>query len=86
MSYKIKIKKGARKDLRIKGNYLEKNFSKLVYQLKDNPYQNNQSFEKLVPPILGFYSRRINIQHRVVYKVNEEKKEVVIYSAWGRYD
>lgn len=46
MSYKIKIKKGARKDLRIKGNYLEKNFSKLVDRLKDNPYQNNQSFRK----------------------------------------
>ncbi|WP_235806055.1 Txe/YoeB family addiction module toxin [Limosilactobacillus gastricus] len=58
----------------------------MVDQLKNNPCQYNQSFEKLVSPILGFYSRRINVQHRVVYKVNGEMKEVVIYSAWGRYD
>ena len=33
-----------------------------------------------------FYSRRINVQHRVVYKVDDEKKEIVIYSAWGHYE
>ncbi|QWS05279.1 Txe/YoeB family addiction module toxin (plasmid) [Limosilactobacillus reuteri] len=87
MNYAIKVKSGAKRDLKkIKGSYLEKNFLEIIAQLKENPYQNNQSFEKLVPPIKGFYSRRINVQHRVVYKVNEEKKEVVIYSAWGHYE
>lgn len=87
MNYAIKVKSGAKRDLKkIKGSYLEKNFLEIIVQLKENPYQNNQSFEKLVPPIKGFYSRRINVQHRVVYKVNEEKKEVVIYSAWGHYE
>lgn len=87
MSYTVKSKKGARRDFKkIKGTYLEADFLLIIKQLKENPYQNNQSFEKLVPPIKGFYSRRINVQHRVVYKVNEKKKEVVIYSAWGHYE
>lgn len=87
MSYTIKSKKGARHNFKkIKGTYLEENFLEIIKQLKENPYENNQSFEKLVPPIKGFYSRRINVQHRVVYKVNEERKEVVIYSAWGHYE
>lgn len=87
MSYKIKSKKSARRDFKkIKGTYLEESFLAVIGQLKENPYENNQGFEKLVPPIRGFYSRRINVQHRVVYKVNEEEKEVVIYSAWGHYE
>ncbi|PWT37199.1 Txe/YoeB family addiction module toxin [Limosilactobacillus reuteri] len=86
MSYTIKSKKGARRDFKkIKGTYLEKSFLEIINQLKSNPYKDNQSFEKLVPPIKGFYSRRINVQHRVVYKVNEEEKKVIIYSAWGHY-
>lgn len=87
MSYKVKSKKGARRDFKkIKGTYLEKSFLAIIKQLKENPYEDNQSFEKLVPPIKGFYSRRINVQHRVVYRINEEEKEVVIYSAWGHYE
>ncbi|WP_056994650.1 Txe/YoeB family addiction module toxin [Limosilactobacillus ingluviei] len=87
MSYTIKVKSSAKRDLKkIKGSYLEKSFLEIIEQLKQNPYQKNQSFEKLVPPIKGFYSRRINVQHRVVYKVNEENKTVVIYSAWGHYE
>lgn len=87
MSYAIKVKSSAKRDLKkIKGSYLEKSFLEIIEQLKQNPYQKNQSFEKLVPPIKGFYSRRINVQHRVVYKVNEENKTVVIYSAWSHYE
>lgn len=87
MSYTIKVKKGARRDFKkIKGSYLEKSFLEVIKQLKNDPYRNNQSLEKLVPPIKGFYSRRINVQHRVVYKVDEEAKKVVIYSAWGHYE
>lgn len=87
MSYTIKSKKGARRDFKkIKGTYLEKNFLSVIKQLKEDPYEDNQSFEKLVPPIKEFYSRRINVQHRVVYKVDDEKKEVIIYSAWGHYE
>lgn len=87
MSYSIKSKKGARRDFKkVKGSYLEKSFLQIIHQLKENPFEHNQGFEKLVPPIQGFYSRRINVQHRVVYKVNEAKKEVIIYSAWRHYE
>lgn len=86
MSYTIKSKKSARKDFKkIKGTYLEKSFLEIIDQLRENPYSNNQSFEQLVPPIKGFYSRRINVLHRVVYKVDESHKKVIIYSAWGHY-
>lgn len=86
MSYSIRVKKGAKRDLKkIKGTYLEKSFLKIIEQLQQDPFSPNQSFEKLVPPIKGFYSRRINVQHRVVYKVDEVHKKVIIYSAWSHY-
>lgn len=54
--------------------------------LKQNPYYPNQSFEKLQPKHLGFYLRRLNQQHRVVYKINEIDRQVEIYSAWSHYE
>ncbi|WP_124059317.1 Txe/YoeB family addiction module toxin [Facklamia sp. Marseille-P5643] len=53
--------------------------------LENNPYEHSQSFEKLFPKEQEFYSRRINIIHRVVYKIDEENKLVIIYSAWTHY-
>lgn len=86
MTYKVVINNGAKKDLKkIKGTHLEKNFLEVIAQLKVDPYCNNQGFEKLVPPIKGFYSRRINVQHRVVYKVDNTTHQVFVYSAWGHY-
>ncbi|WP_414049593.1 Txe/YoeB family addiction module toxin [Macrococcus animalis] len=85
--YKIVMKSSVKKDLKkIKNTHLESNFLKIINQLKENPYENNHSFEKLIPPIKGFYSRRINIQHRVVYTVNDDEKIVTIYSAYGHYE
>ncbi|QTQ07040.1 Txe/YoeB family addiction module toxin [Macrococcoides canis] len=85
--YKIVLKSSVKKDLKkIKNTLLETNFLKIINQLKENPYNNNHSFEKLIPPIKGFYSRRINVQHRVVYTVNDEDKIVTIYSAYGHYE
>lgn len=87
MTYQIKVKKGAKKDLKkIKGTYLEASFLQIIKQLKADPYAPNQSFEKPYPPIRGFYSRRINVQHRVVYRVDQANQKVIIYSAWGHYD
>ncbi|TSO25786.1 Txe/YoeB family addiction module toxin [Lactobacillus sp. LL6] len=85
--YQIKLKKSAKKDLKkIKGSYLEGSFLEVIEQLRNNPFESSQGFEKLIPPIKGYYSRRINIQHRVVYKVNEKEKIVTIYSAWSHYE
>ncbi|MCO6226077.1 Txe/YoeB family addiction module toxin [Staphylococcus epidermidis] len=54
--------------------------------IKYDPYQQSQSFEKLHPKHLGRYSRRINHQHRVVYTIDEENKEVLILAAWSHYE
>lgn len=87
MSYAIKLKRSPNKDLKkIKGSYLEKSFLQIIEQLRKDPLAPNQGFEKLVPPIKGFYSRRINIQHRLVYKVDQDTQTVIIYSAWSRYE
>ncbi|WP_251546159.1 Txe/YoeB family addiction module toxin [Limosilactobacillus caecicola] len=84
--YSIKLKKGAKKDLKkIKGTYLEQSLLDVIAQLRQDPYAPNQSFEKLVPPVKGYYSRRINVQHRVVYKIDDSNNTVVIYSAWSHY-
>lgn len=53
---------------------------------KYDPYQQSQSFEKSHPKHLGRYSRRINHQHRVVYTIDEENKEVFILAAWSHYE
>ena len=84
MSYAIELKRSANKELKkIKGSYLEKSFLQIIEQLRKDPLAPNQGFEKLVPPIKGFYSRRINIQHRLVYKVDQDTQTVIIYSAWS---
>jgi len=76
--YKINIKNSAKTDLKkIKRSHLQEQFLKIVEILKYNPYQQSQSFEKLHPKHLGRYSRRINHQHRVVYTIDEENKEVL---------
>jgi Txe/YoeB family toxin of toxin-antitoxin system len=84
--YNIKIASKAKSDLKkIKRIPLERNFLNIIDTLKRNPFEVSQSFEKLIPPIKGFYSRRINSQHRVVYRVDKQSKTVYIYSVYGHY-
>lgn len=52
----------------------------------DNPYQNPPPYEKLVGDLDGAYSRRINIQHKLVYQVLKEKKAVKILRLWTHYE
>ncbi|BDR56838.1 addiction module protein [Xylocopilactobacillus apis] len=60
-------------------------FFEIKETLEENPYNPIQSFEKLVPPAAGFYSRRLNEQHRVVYKIFKKERLVIIYSLWAHY-
>ena len=86
-NYQVLIKNSAKKDLKkIKQSHLITNFQEIINTLKVDPYEQTQSFEELYPKSSGRYSRRINVQHRVVYKVNEELKQVEIYSAWTHYE
>jgi len=59
---------------------------KLLEVLKENPYQRPPSYEKLVGDLSGACSRRINIQHRLVYQVLEEIKTVKVIRMWSHYE
>ena len=85
--YEVKLSKRAQKDLqKLKQSGLSKKAKSLVDILKENPWQNPPPYEKLVGDLNGFYTRRINVQHRLVYKVYEDEKVVAIYSMWTHYE
>ncbi len=58
----------------------------LLELLSTNPYQNPPPDEKLVGDLTGAYSRRLNIQHRLVYQVLEPEKKVKVLRMWKHYD
>ncbi|WP_297291370.1 Txe/YoeB family addiction module toxin [Oceanicoccus sp.] len=58
----------------------------LLEVVQVNPYQNPPPYEKLVGDLDGAYSRRINIQHRLVYQVIEEEKAVKVLRLWTHYE
>lgn len=85
--YQVKFRKSSRGDLKkLKHSPLRKKFDEIVQKLSDNPSDPSDSFERLVPPENNYYSRRLNIQHRVVYSIDEEYKIVYIYSAGNHYE
>ena len=53
---------------------------------RDKPFQNAPSYEKLVGDLPCFYSRRINWQHRLIYRVDEEHQIVYVDSMWSHYE
>ena len=73
----VPLLKGAKRDSRVK---------KLIEVLKENPFQNPPPYEKLVGDMAGAYSRRINVQHRLVYQVFEQEQIVKIISMWSHYE
>lgn len=61
---------------------LKNNVDKLINLIKKNPFQTPPSYEILIGNLKGYYSRRINKQHRLVYEVIEDKKRINIISMW----
>ncbi len=57
----------------------------LLDVLAENPFKNPPPYEKLVGDLQGFYSRRINIQHRLVYQVLKTEKIVKVLRLWTHY-
>ena len=85
--YKIVFTKLAVKDLKkLKAAGLSQKAKNLVELIKQNPFETPPSFEKLVGDLSGAYSRRINIQHRLVYSVDEASKTVKIIRMWTHYE
>ena len=63
-----------------------KEIEKLIELIKENPFKTPPPYEKLVGDLQNFYSRRINIKHRLVYQVCEQDKIVKIISMWSHYE
>ena len=57
-----------------------------TFLMKNDPFCYPPSYEKLSGDLNGLYSRRINSQHRIVYEVDEEKREIHILRMWTHYD
>lgn len=71
---------------KLKKANLWKKAEKLLTIIENNPFQNPPPYEKLIGDLSGAYSRRINIQHRLVYSVFEEAKIVRILRMWSHYE
>lgn len=85
--YTIQYNKNVLKEIqKLKENKLAEKAHKLIEIIKINPYQMPPPYEKLVGDLESYYSRRINLQHRLVYQVIEEEKKVRILSALSHYE
>ena len=85
--YTIQYNKNVLKEVqKLKENKLAEKAHKLIEIIKINPYQTPPPYEKLVGDLESYYSRRINLQHRLVYQVIEDEKKVRILSAWSHYE
>lgn len=84
--YQVKLSKRAMKDRdKILQAGLGRQVKALIDLLRANPYHSPPAYEKLMGDLAGFYSRRINRQHRLVYTVHETEKIVAIRSMWTHY-
>ncbi len=85
--YKVFYRKQAVKDVpKIKSAGLNEKLKRLIEVIKEDPIKTPPPYEKLVGDLKGAYSRRINIQHRLVYQVYEEEKAIKILSIWSHYE
>ena len=87
MSWKLVYTKNAQRDAKkLAAAGLRSKIEGLLDLLKENPFKRPPPFEKLVGDLSGAYSRRINIQHRLVYQVIKEKRTVKIIRMWSHYE
>jgi Txe/YoeB family toxin of toxin-antitoxin system len=86
VNWKVVFTKQAQKDAhKLAASGLKPKAEKLIEVLRKDPFQKSPPFEKLVGDLSGAYSRRINIQHRIVYQVLEKKKIVKVIRMWTHY-
>ena len=87
MTWKIVYTRQAQKDARkLASAGLKTKAEELLDIISDNPFQNPPPFEKLVGDLSGAYSRRINLQHRLVYQVFEPEQTVKVIRMWTHYE
>ena len=87
MSWQLVFTKHAQKDAeKLASAGLKEKTKTLLAILIENPFQNPPAYEKLIGDLAGAYSRRINIQHRLVYQVLEEQRVVKVLRMWSHYE
>ncbi len=85
--YTIKFSKQAEKDkIKLKSADLDKNCKNILNLMMEDSFCYPPAYEKLTGELSGLYSRRINRQHRIVYEVDENKKEIHILRMWTHYE
>ena len=87
MSWRLVYTKQANRDARkLNASGLKPKTQQLLSIIADDPYRNPPPFEKLVGDLTGAYSRRINIQHRLVYQILDEDRVLKVLRMWSRYE
>lgn len=87
MTWQIVYTKQAQKDARkLASGGLKDKAIMLLDILKQDPYQTPPTYEQLIGDLAGAFSRRINIQHRLVYQVIETEKTVKVLRMWSHYE
>jgi toxin YoeB len=85
MEWTIEFSRTALKDAKkLRSANLADNVKQLIEILKENPYQ--PPYEKLSGNLKGYYSRRINIKHRLVYAIDDETQTIKVVSVWSHYE
>jgi len=87
VKYQLVFTKQAVKDSKkLSSAGLRPKAEKLLEIISENPFQNPTPYEKLTGDLTGYYSRRINIQHRLVYQVLTKEKVVKVIRLWTHYE
>lgn len=87
MSWRVVYTKQAQKDAKkLAAAGLKTKALVLLELLAEDPFRNPSAFEKLIGDLNGAFSRRINIQHRLVYQVLDEEKVVKVLRLWSHYE
>jgi Txe/YoeB family toxin of toxin-antitoxin system len=87
VSWRLVYTKQAQKDAKkLASSGLRPKAQELLDMLAEDPFKKPPSFEKLVGDLSGAYSRRINIQHQLVYQVLEEERVVKVLRLWSHYE
>ena len=87
MSWRIVYAKQAQRDAKkLNASGLRPKAEQLLSILSEDPYRNPPPFEKLIGDLAGAYSRRINIQHRLVYQVLDDRRTVKVLRLWSHYE
>lgn len=87
MTWELYFTRQARRDARkLASAGLKQRAERLLDILRDNPYRTPPPYEKLTGDLTGAYSRRINIQHRLVYQVLEDERAVKVLRLWTHYE